>query len=75
MRRRAGVVFGLFPDRLKLNNETIVGKDRLEETREEIASRGGIILAVRDFVPTIKLDGRDLQAAESIGADLRGASR
>ena len=63
-----GVVFGLFPDRLKLNDETIVGKENLEETKEEIASRGG------DFVPTIKLDGRDLQAAVLDGADLRGVS-
>ena len=63
-----GVVFGLFPDRLKLANETIVGKTKLEKTNKEIASRGG------DFVPTIKLDGRDLQAADLSGADLRGVS-
>jgi uncharacterized protein YjbI with pentapeptide repeats len=63
-----GVVFGLFPDRLKLVNETIVGKDKLEKTKEEIASRGS------DFVPTIDLDFRDLQAANLYGADLRGVS-
>jgi uncharacterized protein YjbI with pentapeptide repeats len=63
-----GVVFGLFPDRLKLNDETIVGEKTLKETKEEIASRGG------DFVPTIKLDLRDLQAADLSRADLRGVS-
>jgi hypothetical protein len=63
-----GVVFGLFPDRLKLNDETIVGETKLEQTQKEIASRGG------DFVPTITLDERDLRAADLSGADLRGAS-
>ena len=63
-----GVVFGLFPDRLKLASETIVGKEKLDKTEEEIASRGG------DFVPTIKLDERDLQAADLSGTDLRGVS-
>ncbi len=63
-----GVVFGWFPDRLKLNGETIVGATKLAETKKEIASCGG------DFVPTIKLDDRDLQAAELRGADLRGVS-
>jgi uncharacterized protein YjbI with pentapeptide repeats len=63
-----GVVFGLFPDRLKLNDEAIVGEAKLEETKKEIASRGG------DFVPTIKLDRRDLQAADLSGADLRGVA-
>jgi uncharacterized protein YjbI with pentapeptide repeats len=62
-----GVVFGLFPDRLKLNDEVIVGERKLEETKKEIASRGD------DFVPTLKLDHRDLQAA-NLSADLRGAS-
>ena len=60
-----GVVFGWFPDRLKLSDETIVGKEKLEKTKDEILSRGG-----KDFVPTIKLDGR----AVLIGADLRGVS-
>ena len=60
-----GVVFGLFPDRLKLNDETIVGEKTLKETMEEIASRRD------DFVPTIKLDYRDLQAANLSGTDLR----
>ena len=72
-----GVVFGLFPDRLKLNNETIVGKEKLEKTKEEIASRGAKDRDWRgqkDFVPTINLDGRDLQAAILSGADLRGAA-
>jgi uncharacterized protein YjbI with pentapeptide repeats len=64
----SGIVFGLFPDRLKLNNEMIVGERALEEIKKEIAGRGG------DFVPTIKLDDRDLQAADFSGADLRGAS-
>ena len=63
-----GVVFGLFPDRLKLDSETVVGEKTLKETKEEIASRGG------DFVPTIKLDGRDLQSVVLSGADLRGVS-
>ena len=63
-----GVVFGLFPDRLKLKDETIVGEKTIEETVKEIDSRGG------DFVPTIRLDGRDLQAAELSGGDLRGVS-
>jgi uncharacterized protein YjbI with pentapeptide repeats len=63
-----GVVFGLFPDRLKLSRETIVGKEKWEKAKDEMASRGG------GFVPTIKLDERDLQAAVLIGADLRGVS-
>jgi uncharacterized protein YjbI with pentapeptide repeats len=63
-----GVVFGLFPDRLKLNDETIVGETKLEETKKEMTSRNG------GFVPTIKLDERDLQAADLSGADLRGVS-
>jgi uncharacterized protein YjbI with pentapeptide repeats len=63
-----GVVFGLFPDRLRLGDETIVGEKLLEETKKEITSRGG------DFVPTIKLDDRDLEAAVLRGADLRGVS-
>jgi uncharacterized protein YjbI with pentapeptide repeats len=61
-----GVVFGLFPDRLKINDKAIVGETKLEEARKEIASRGG------DFVMTIKLDYRDLQAADLREADLRG---
>lgn len=64
-----GVVFGLFPDRLRLPGETIVGKEKLDKTKGEIASRGGT-----DFVPTIMLDGRDLQAADLSWADLRGVS-
>ena len=63
-----GVVFGLFPNRLILPIDTIVGESRLDETKKEIASRGG------NFVPTINLDGRDLQAADLRGADLRGVS-
>ena len=63
-----GVVFRLFPDRLILRNEIIVGNDRVEQAKSEIASRGG------DFVPTIKLDGRNLQAAVLSSADLRGVS-
>jgi uncharacterized protein YjbI with pentapeptide repeats len=62
-----GVVFGLFPDRLNLTSE-IVGEERWEETKNEIESRGG------DFVPTIELNGRDLQAAYSGEVDLRGVS-
>jgi uncharacterized protein YjbI with pentapeptide repeats len=64
-----GVVFGLFPDRLKLNDETIVGEKTFKATKEEIASRGGA-----DFVPTLKLDDRDLQAADFSRVDLRGVS-
>jgi uncharacterized protein YjbI with pentapeptide repeats len=63
-----GVVFRLFPDRLRINDKPIVGEAKLEETKKEIASRGG------DFVATIKLDGRDLQAADLREADLRGVS-
>jgi uncharacterized protein YjbI with pentapeptide repeats len=63
-----GVVFGLFPDRLKLRDETIVSEQRIEETEKEMTSRGG------DFVPTINLADRDLQAAVLAGADLRGVS-
>jgi uncharacterized protein YjbI with pentapeptide repeats len=65
---RDGVVFGLFPDRLKLRDEIVVGETKLEEIKKEVTSRGG------DFVPTIKLDFRDLQAAVFVGADLRGVS-
>ena len=67
------LVFGLFPDRLRLPDESIVGKERLEKTKEEIASRSGW-RGEEDFVPTIRLDDRDLQAAELSGADLRGVS-
>jgi uncharacterized protein YjbI with pentapeptide repeats len=63
-----GVVFGLFPDRLKLPEEPVVGEKTLEETKKEIDSRGG------DFVPTRNFDGRDLQAAELSGADMRGVA-
>ena len=63
-----GVVFGLFPDRLNIHNESIVGKERLERTEAEITSRGG------DFVPTINLDTRDLQGADLHSDDLRGVS-
>jgi uncharacterized protein YjbI with pentapeptide repeats len=62
-----GVVFGLFPDRLKLGDETIVGKEKWEKTQAEIASRDS-------FVPTIKFDERDLQAADLGREDLRGVS-
>ena len=62
-----GVVFGLFPDRLELGDETIVGEKTLEETKKEMTSRG-------DFVSTLKFDGRDLQAAVLRRADLRGVS-
>ena len=65
---KRGVVFGLFPDRLKLANQTIVGKEKLEKTKEEIASRGG------GLVSTVELGGRDLQAASLHHADLRGVS-
>jgi uncharacterized protein YjbI with pentapeptide repeats len=41
---------------------------RLEKTEDEMKSRRG------DFVPTIKLDGRDLQAAMLNGVDLRRVS-
>jgi uncharacterized protein YjbI with pentapeptide repeats len=71
-----GVVFGLFPDRLRLASETIVGKEKWEKANEEIVSRRGAKKTREkdDFVPTIRLDGRDLQAADLTGADLRGAS-
>jgi uncharacterized protein YjbI with pentapeptide repeats len=63
-----GVVFGLFPDRLNLRSETIVADEQVEKTKKEMTSRGG------SFVPTVKLDDRDLQAADLSGADLRGVS-
>ena len=63
-----GVVFGLFPDRLNLRSETIVANEQLERAKKEMASRGG------GFVPTIKLDERDLEGADLSGADLRGVS-
>jgi uncharacterized protein YjbI with pentapeptide repeats len=63
-----GIVFRLFPDRLQLSHQTIIGKEGLEKTKEEIASRGGA------FVPTLNLDMRDLQAAVFSGADLRGVA-
>jgi uncharacterized protein YjbI with pentapeptide repeats len=71
-----GLVFGLFPDRLKLASETIVGKEKWEKAKEEIASRKGAKTTPdeNDFVPTINLDDRDLQAAELSGADLRGVA-
>jgi uncharacterized protein YjbI with pentapeptide repeats len=62
------VVFGLFPDRLELRDQPIVGEAKVEQIKKEIESRGG------DFVPTIDLEGRDLQAADLSGADLRGVS-
>lgn len=67
-RSELGPVLGLFPDRLKLNDETIVGEKTVDETKKEISSRGG------DFVPTIKFDDRHLEAAQLSGADLRGVS-
>jgi uncharacterized protein YjbI with pentapeptide repeats len=63
-----GVVFGLFPDRLNLHGEIIVGETKLGELKKEIAARGG------DVIPTVKLDDRDLQAADFSGVDLRGVS-
>ena len=71
-----GVVFGLFPNRLKLREETIVGKEKLDKAKEEMASRNGAnkTAGEDDFVPTIKLDERDLQAADLSGADVRGVS-
>ena len=51
-----GVVFGLFPDRLNLSNEIVVGKDRLDEVTKESNSGGG-------KTPTRSFDGRDFQAA------------
>jgi len=65
-----GVILGrYFPDWLLLRDEpVVVGKDKLEKTKEEMASCGG------DFVRTIDLDFRDLQAADMSGADLRGVS-
>jgi Pentapeptide repeats (8 copies) len=61
-----GVVFGLFPDRLRLRQEIIVGNDGLEQANKESASRNG------GFVPTRNFGGRDLEAAQLFGADLRG---
>jgi uncharacterized protein YjbI with pentapeptide repeats len=63
-----GVVFGLFPDRLILWNEILVGETRLEGIKKEIASRNG------DFIPTINLEYRDLQGALLNDSDRRGVS-
>jgi uncharacterized protein YjbI with pentapeptide repeats len=63
-----GTVLGLFKDRLILPNETIVDEKTLADVEKEIASRGG------DFVPTIRFEDRDLQAADLRGADLRGVA-
>ncbi len=68
-----GVVFGHFPDRLILRNETIVGEKLLDENKKEAASRGGGLVPTI-LVPTIKLDDRDLTAADLSSADLRGVS-
>ena len=65
--RRAGVVFGLFPDRLNLANETIVGEALFKEKQAE-ASSGG----TKRFVPTRKFDGRNFVGANFAEADLRG---
>jgi uncharacterized protein YjbI with pentapeptide repeats len=71
-----GVVFHLFPDRLKLTEETIVGKEKWDKAKGEIDSRRGAkqTLNGSDFVPTINLGARDLQAAVFTGTDLRGVS-
>ncbi len=61
-----GVVFGLFPDRLKLPNEPIVGEKLVEETTKESNARQG------DFIPTRQFTISDLEAADLNGADLRG---
>ena len=55
--RRTVSVFGLFPDRLKLASETIVGKEKWEKAKEEIASRKDAKETPDqdDFVPTINL--------------------
>jgi Pentapeptide repeats (8 copies) len=71
-----GVVWGLFPDRLKLATETIVGEERWKKANEEITSRRGAKRTTGgdDFVPTVDLHDRDLQEANLTGADLRGVS-
>ena len=71
-----GVVFGLFPDRLILRNEVIVGEKPLRDTKKETPPRGAGFLHTRslDGIPTLQFEGRDLQAAILVGADLRGVS-
>ena len=64
-----GVVWGLFPDRLILWNEIVVGESRLEDIGKETASRGR-----SGFVPARNFGGRDLQGAVLAGADLRGVA-
>lgn len=61
-----GRMFGLFPDRLKLLNETIVGKKLLEEKQAEALSSGGTRRVV-----TRTFDGRNFLGAVFSGADLR----
>jgi hypothetical protein len=63
---RGGVVWGLFPDRLNLPHEIVVGKDQLEKSQNESDSLGG------DPVPTRPFANRNLAAADLRGADLRG---
>jgi uncharacterized protein YjbI with pentapeptide repeats len=60
-----GVVFGWFPDRLKLGYEMIVGRDLLEKTNKDVASGA--------WIYTIDLSNRDLQAAQLVATNLRGA--
>jgi uncharacterized protein YjbI with pentapeptide repeats len=62
-----GIVLGLFPDRLILPYEIVVGESRLEEIRSEV---GGELR--NGFVPTRDFGKRDLQGAILYGADLRG---
>ncbi len=64
-----GFLFGLFPDRLILPHETIVGADLIEKSKKESASRGK-----GAFVPTQIFDQRNFVAAQFGGADLRGVS-
>jgi uncharacterized protein YjbI with pentapeptide repeats len=63
-----GVIFGRFPDRLKLHDEIVVGESRVEEVKKESDARDGEFVPTRDFVK------RDLQYVELPGADLRGVA-
>jgi hypothetical protein len=63
---RNGVAFGLFPDRLKLHGESIVGEKLLDEAAKESKSRNG------DFVPTRRFTISNLEGADLSQADLRG---
>jgi uncharacterized protein YjbI with pentapeptide repeats len=67
-----GVVFGLFPDRLILPFETVVGDTLFEQFTKVNASQSPMRLFMFGAIPTRDFRGRNLQAINLTGADLRG---